>query len=111
MTREVWFISQLARSNVKCHGVTPICPVHLWADLSRKKCAWAQAYYQAHRAKGQSHATAVRCLGQRWLKILWTMWQSGTSYDESLHLRNQIKHGNWLLSLKIAAPKPASQTA
>ena len=44
--------------------------LHLWADLSRKKCAWAEAYYRAHRAKGQSHATAVRCLGQRWLKIL-----------------------------------------
>ena len=85
--------------------------VHLWADLSRKKCAWAQAYYQAHRAKGQSHATAVRCLGQRWLKILWTMWQARTPYDESLHLRNQIKHGSWLLSLKVAAPKSATQTA
>lgn len=31
------------------------------------------------------------------------MWQSRTPYDESLHLRNQIKHGSWLLSLKIAA--------
>src|SRR5690348_2412312 len=33
-------------------------------------CAWAQAYYQRHRAAGQSHACALRCLGQRWLKIL-----------------------------------------
>ena len=77
--------------------------VHLWADLSRKKCAWAQAYYQAHRAKGQSHATAVRCLGQRWLKILWKMWQTRTCYDESLHLRNQLKHGSWLLTLQPSA--------
>ena len=77
--------------------------VHLWVDNSRHRCAWAQAYYQAHRAKGQSHSCALRCLGQRWLKILWKMWQSRTSYDESLHMRNQVAHGSWLLSLNASA--------
>lgn len=76
--------------------------LHRWADLRRKKCAWADAYYRAHRAKGQSHATAVRCLGQRWLKILWRMWQSRTRYDESLHTRNQTQHASWLLTLRDA---------
>ena len=28
----------------------------------------------------------------------------------SLRMRNQIKHGSWLLSLKVAAPKSAHQT-
>ena len=74
--------------------------VHQWADLSRKRCAWAQAYYRAYRDKGQSHACALRCLGQRWLKILWKMWQSRTSYDEALHTRNQTQHGSWILHLK-----------
>ena len=74
--------------------------VHLWSDLSRKKCAWAQAYYKAHRNKGQSHACALRCLGQRWLKILWKMWHSHTLYDEALHTRNQTQHGSWVLQLK-----------
>jgi transposase len=73
--------------------------VHLWSDLSRKKCAWAEAYYQAHRKKGQSHALALRCLGQRWLKILWKMWQTRTPYDEALHTRNQVRHGSWVLAL------------
>jgi transposase len=59
--------------------------VHLWAGLSLKQCAWAQAYYRAHREKGQSHACALRCLGQRWLKILWKMWQTRSLYDEALH--------------------------
>ena len=68
--------------------------VHLWADLSRKSCTWAEAYYQAHREKGQSHACALRCLGQRWLKILWKMWQTHTRYDEALHTRNQTQHGS-----------------
>ena len=85
-------------------GANPIlrASVHLWADLSRKQCAWAQAYYQAHRAKGQSHACALRCLGQRWLNILWKMWQTRTPYDEALHLRNQTKNGSWILQFKPA---------
>jgi transposase len=73
--------------------------VHLWSDLSRKRCAWAESYYQAHRKKGQSHALALRCLGQRWLKILWKMWHTRTPYDEALHTRNQVRHGSWVLAL------------
>jgi transposase len=79
--------------------------VHLWADLSRHTCPWAQAYYQAHRAKGQSHACAVRCLGNKWLKILWRMWQDRTCYDAELHQKNQLAHGSWVL--QILNPKAA----
>jgi transposase len=76
--------------------------VHLWADLSRAQCAWAAAYYQAHRDKGQSHAQALRCLGNRWLKILWAIWQTRTPYDADLHTRNQTAHGSWILQLQPA---------
>jgi transposase len=82
--------------------------VHLWANLSRSYCAWAQAYYAAHRAKGKSHACAIRCLGQRWLKILWKMWQTKTPYDAELHAKNQQKRGSWVLRLEPVQPaKPA----
>jgi transposase len=74
--------------------------VHLWVDLSRKGCSWAQVYYQEMRARGKSHAVALRCLGQRWLKILWKMWQTNTCYDAEFHTRNQLKHGSWVLSVK-----------
>ncbi|MCK5125643.1 MAG: IS110 family transposase [candidate division Zixibacteria bacterium] len=73
--------------------------VHLWANLSRVKCSWAQIYYQQKRDEGKSHACALRCLGQRRLKILWKMWQTKTPYDEQLHTSNQIKHGSWVLAL------------
>jgi transposase len=76
--------------------------VHQWADHSRKTCPWAQTYYRAHRAKGQSHACALRCLGQRWLKILWKMWQTHSPYNEALHTRNQTRHGSWVLQFKPA---------
>jgi transposase len=71
--------------------------VHLWANLSRDACAWAQAYYQAKREQGMTHACALRCLGHRWLKILWKMWQTRTTYNEALHNLNQVKHGSWVL--------------
>jgi transposase len=74
--------------------------VHLWANLSREKCAWAEAYYRRKREQGQSHSCALRCLGQRWLKILWKMWQTRTRYDADLHQRNQVRHGSWVISLQ-----------
>ena len=77
--------------------------VHLWVNLSREKCPWAEAYYQKKRAEGQGHASALRCLGQRWLKILWTMWRTGRRYDPELHQRNQVKHGSWVIGL-MAVP-------
>jgi transposase len=73
--------------------------VHLWADTSRKTCAWAQTYYQQKKSQGLTHAAALRCLGQRWLKILWKMWQDNLPYDEARHTRNQVKHGSWVLGL------------
>jgi len=74
--------------------------VHLWANLSRQECAWAQAYYQQKRQQGKGHATALRCLGQRWLKILWKMWKEHTPYDEARHMRDQVKHGSWVIALQ-----------
>jgi transposase len=73
--------------------------VHLWANTSRQACAWAEAYYQQKKAQGKTHACALRCLAQRWLKILWKMWQTGTLYDEALHLKNQTRHGSWVIQL------------
>lgn len=72
--------------------------VHLWANCSMKTCTWAAAYYTAKREAGKSHACALRCLAQRWLKILWKMWQTHTPYDPEYHARNQQRHGSWVLT-------------
>lgn len=85
--------------------------LHQWADLSRRTCPWAEAYYQAHRQRGQSHAAALRCLATRWTKILWRMWQDRTPYDPERHLRNQIQHGSWVIRLTTPAPQPTPATA
>ncbi len=82
--------------------------VHMWANLSRGKCAWAAVYYTRKRKQGKSHACALRCLGQRWLRILWKMLQTGQPYDEALHTRNQLAHGSWCLQL-AAIETPAKE--
>ena len=73
--------------------------MHHWARLSLDECAWARAYYDHKRQQGKSNSCALRCLGQRWLKILTTMRETGTRYDEALHARNQVLHGSWTLTL------------
>jgi len=79
--------------------------VHLWADCFRRASAWGQTYYNQKRKQGMSHSCALRCLGQRLLKILFRMLTDRKPYDAELHALNQQKHGSWVLSL---APKPAT---
>jgi transposase len=74
--------------------------IHLFAEQSLSRCAWAQIYYQHHRQKDRSHADALRRLGHRWLKILHKIWIDRTPYDSELHHRNQLQHGSWILRLK-----------
>ena len=73
--------------------------VHLWANAFRKTSVWGQVYYQKKRAQGMSHACALRCLGQRLLKIIFRMISDKKPYDAELHARNQRKHGSWVLEL------------
>ena len=74
--------------------------LHLLADKSLSRCVWAETYYQFHRQKNQSHASALRRLANRWLKIIYKMWLDRTPYEPELHHRNQLKHGSWILQLK-----------
>ena len=83
--------------------------VHLWADCSRKKSPWAEAYYRYKRERGHSHASALRCLAKRWLKILWRLWQDRQTYHEALHQQNQREHGSWVSAL--IQPTTASKSA
>lgn len=79
--------------------------VHLWCNCSRLKCAWAEAYYQKKREQRMSHAQALRCLGQRWLKILFAMWQENKPYDEARHTLDQVNHGSWVVELLPEKPQ------
>jgi transposase len=73
--------------------------VHLWANSFRLQTVWGQTYYQQKRDQGMSHACALRCLGQRLMKIVFRMLVDKTPYDGERHARNQKSHGSWVLSL------------
>ena len=71
--------------------------MHLFAEQTLGRCAWAETYYRQHRKKGQRHASASRRLGQRWLKIIHRMWRDRKPYDAILHHQNQLQHGSWVM--------------
>lgn len=73
--------------------------VHLWADCFPHASAWGQTYYQQKRREGMNHACALRCLGQRLLKIVFRMITEKKPYDAERHARSQQKHGSWVLQL------------
>ena len=73
--------------------------IHLWANCFRKATVWGQTYYQTKRQRGMSHACALRCLGQRLLKIVFKMLTDKKPYDPELHAQNQHKHGSWVLQM------------
>jgi len=55
--------------------------VYHWSRTSIQRDAGARAYYDTLRARGHSHARALRSVGDRWLRILIAMLKTGTLYD------------------------------
>jgi transposase len=66
------------------------------ARQSVKSCPWAQAYYDSQKSRGHGSTRAYRALGNKWLKIIWTLWRSGALYDEGIHLANRRNKGQHL---------------
>lgn len=63
------------------------------AAHSRAKSGWARAYYLEQRARGHDHQRALRALANRWLKIIWTIWQRREAYQEAKHVSNRARRG------------------
>jgi transposase len=60
--------------------------VQQWARLSIAKSPWASGYYQMTRPHCRTENEAYRKLANRWLEILWRLWQDRQPYDEQKHL-------------------------
>jgi len=63
-----------------------------FARSSTKQSAWAAAYWSAARKRGHSISHAHRCLANRWLEIIWKIWQTRELYDEAYHLQQRALH-------------------
>jgi transposase len=70
-----------------------------WARGSLRKSSWARLYFSQTFQRCGSKSHAFRCLANRWLAILWRLWQDGIPYDETVHLRNRIARAKPLTNI------------
>jgi transposase len=66
--------------------------LHQLSFASIRESPWAKAYYKKHRARGKKHNHTLRCLANIHLRILYTMWENRTHYDENLFLAQRARH-------------------
>ena len=52
--------------------------------VCREGC-WARSYYQEKRKNGTDHYAALRCVAQRWIRIVYRLWHDRVLYDEQLY--------------------------
>ena len=66
------------------------CISQQWAKASLRSSVWANAYYARIRPHCASESHAYRCLANRWLAILWRLWQDRKPYDEIYHMQQRM---------------------
>lgn len=71
---------------------------HEWAGHSIRFSAWARAYYQQQRQRGQGHHAAVRSLAFKWIRIVFRCWQDRVVYDESFYLAKLAQRSSPVLA-------------
>ena len=59
---------------------------HEFADHARQWSAWSKAFYALKRATGMKHHAAVRALAFKWIRILFHLWKTRTTYSETQYL-------------------------
>ncbi|HLB64624.1 MAG TPA: IS110 family transposase [Anaerolineales bacterium] len=62
-----------------------------WARCSLQESVWANSYWQRVRPHCASDNHALRCLANRWLGVLWRLWQARSVYDEAIHLAHCLE--------------------
>ena len=76
-------------------------------DLARnsvRKGGWARSYFHDQLALGHTASRAYRALANRWLKIIWTLWQRREPYDEMAHVAHRSRRGLAVTSVRTDTP-------
>jgi transposase len=60
-----------------------------FARASVTESGWAAAYWAEIRPHCTSDSHAYRILANRWLAIIWKLWQNRQTYDEAYHLQQR----------------------
>lgn len=62
----------------------------------RHSSSWAKGYLSDQISRGHSVSRGTRALANRWLAIIFRLWQDRVVYDEKIHLRNRAQRGRRL---------------
>jgi transposase len=60
-----------------------------FARTSVSQSGWALSYWRDVRPRCDTDSDAYRRLANRWLAIIWRIWQDRKAYDESYHLKQR----------------------
>lgn len=56
-----------------------------WMFVAAREDDWSRHVYEAARARGLGKYRALRGLGARWTRILWSCWTNHVPYDPTIH--------------------------
>jgi len=73
-----------------------------FAKSSLRSSVWAAGYFQRALARGKTNSHAYRCLANRWLHVIWTLWQKRVPYDETYHMDQVNRYRKPLDSIDLA---------
>ena len=66
--------------------------MHQFSFCSMNQSTWARALYDQSRAKGKTNASALRVVGDKWLKIIYHLWKERKPYDENVFLASRMRY-------------------
>ncbi len=66
--------------------------LYLFAWQSTRSEPWALEYYERKRQAGKSHSVAVRALSNLWLRIIYAMWITHSTYQRTTFEQARLHH-------------------
>lgn len=66
--------------------------LYQFAWQTTRQDGWAREYYQRKRMEGKTHSTAVRCLANVWVRIIYRMWVSKDVYQAATFEAAKLAH-------------------
>lgn len=60
---------------------------HEFADQARKWSPWSKAFYTMKRHQGFKHHAAVRALAYKWIRIIFHLWKTHSTYSEQHYIQ------------------------
>jgi transposase len=82
---------------------------HEFGAASIRFCPWAQACYEAQRARGKGYHAAVRAVAFKWIRILFACWKQRLPYNPELYLQSLQTRGSAYAKALAEKDSPACE--